>query len=225
MIGIIGAMDVEVSNIIDKIQNVNIKKIGIYTYYQGLLEGKEVVLLKSGIGKVSSAVGTSLMIENYHPEVIINTGIAGGVAPLHTKDLCLASCLTYGDVDATVFDYALGQVPQMPQYYLADTEYLNKIKNVLNDMGYAYKEVLAVTSDSFITSLDMVNIPNKGNIICEMEGASIAQACHILNTKFVSLRYISDIINSDEHVKNYFEFEKEMANMSSNILIEVIKRI
>lgn len=225
MIGIIGAMDVEVNNIIENIQNMQMKKIGIYTYYQGTIGDKEIVLLKSGIGKVSSAVGASLMIENFQPDVIINTGIAGGVTPLHTKDLCLATKLTYGDVNATVFDYALGQVPQMPQYYLADNEYLNKVKNILRELKYDYNEVLGVTSDSFITDINQILLKEKENIICEMEGASIAQACHILNTKFVSIRYISDIINSFEHVKNYFEFETEMAHRSSEILIEVIKRI
>ena len=224
MIGIIGAMDVEVSNIINNIENVHITEVGIFKYYTGQIHGKDVVVLRSGIGKVSSAVGATLMINLFKPDFIINSGIAGGVSPLHTKDVCLPLNFTYGDVDATIFGYKKGQVPQMPAYFEADSDLVDKIDNILSENSIKSHHVNAVTSDSFITSLDTINLDDKENIICEMEGTSIAQACHILKTKFVSIRFISDIINSDEHVDNYFKFEEEMANLSSNLLLDILKK-
>ena len=145
------------------------------------------------------------MINLFKPTLIINSGIAGGVTPLHTKDVILAETLSYGDVDVTVFGYELGQVPNMPYEYKTDPTILKKIKDVLTNNNIDYKIGNVVTTDSFITSLKKVNSKKKNNMICEMEGASIAQTCHILNTKFISVRFVSDIIDSDEQVKNYIE--------------------
>lgn len=222
MIGIIGAMDVEVNDIVSALQNKEIIKKGIYTYFKGTIFSKEVVILKSGIGKVASAVGASLMIELFHPNLIINTGIAGGVAPLKTKDIVLSQYLTYGDVDATIFGYEIGQVPQMPHMYAASKKYLAQVEEILKKNNYSYQLGTTVTSDSFITTLENVKSIKYENMICEMEGASIAQACYILNTPFISVRYISDIIDSDSQVDNYMEFEGQMANRSCKIILDLI---
>lgn len=222
MIGIIGAMDVEVNDITRALHNKEIIKKGIYTYYKGIISNKEVVILKSGIGKVSSAVGASLMIELFNPDLIINTGIAGGVLPLKTKDIVLSTNLTYGDVDATIFGYELGQVPQMPHMYESSKKYLTQVEEMLKKNNYSYELGTTVTSDSFITSLRNVKSKKYDNMICEMEGASIAQACYILNTPFISVRYISDIIDSDCQVDNYMEFEGQMANRSCKIILDLI---
>lgn len=222
MIGIIGAMDVEVNDIVSALENKEIIKKGIYTYYKGNISGKDVVILKSGIGKVSSAVGASLMIELFSPDLIINTGIAGGVTPLKTKDIVLSQYLTYGDVDATIFGYEVGQVPQMPHMYEASKKYLAQVEEILKKNNYSYQLGTTVTSDSFITTLENVKSKKYDNMICEMEGASIAQACHILNVDFISVRYISDIIDSDCQVDNYMEFEGQMANRSCKIILDLI---
>lgn len=225
MIGIIGAMDVEVSDIKEKLQNIKITKKGIYEFIEGTLYNKEVVLLKSGIGKVSSAVGTSLLIELYSPEFIINTGIAGGSEGLYSEDIVLSEKLLYGDVDATVFGYSLGQVPQMPRYYESNTNYLERIKSILESNNYNYKLGTSITCDSFITSPKVLEPFNYINMICEMEGASIAQACHLFNIPFVSIRFISDILGEKSQIDNYNEFETKMAHRSCNIILDIIRNI
>ena len=139
MIGIIGAMSTEVDSLIQKINNPKLQKIGCFSFVAGTIYNKEVVVLKSGIGKVASAVGASLLIQNYNPSFIINTGIAGGVGPLKSEDIVLSLELSYGDVDATVFGYKLGQVPQMPYVYEADKTYTVKIEQILKNNGYNYK--------------------------------------------------------------------------------------
>ena len=133
MIGIIGAMDVEVELLVSKLQNKKEKKIANYNFYSGTIENKEVVVIKSGIGKVASSVGAGLMIEEYHPDFIINTGIAGGINGLHTADILIADSLRYSDVDAVNFGYKLGQVPGMPLDYLTDVKIKEKIQQILKD--------------------------------------------------------------------------------------------
>ena len=223
MIGIIGAMSTEVDSLIQKINNPKFQKIGCFSFVAGTIYNKEVVVLKSGIGKVASAVGASLLIQNYNPSFIINTGIAGGVGPLKSEDIVLSLELSYGDVDATVFGYKLGQVPKMPYVYEADKTYTVKIEQILKNNGYNYKIGHAVTSDSFITSLDMVHSEHFSNMICEMEGASIAQACYMLNVPFVSLRYISDILGEASQIETYNEFENKMAYRSCDIILDIIR--
>ena len=103
MIGIIGAMSTEVDSLIAKIENPKIECISCFSFVRGAIYNKDVVVLKSGIGKVASAVGAALLIQNYKPSFIINTGIAGGVSPLKSEDIVISKNLSYGDVDATVF--------------------------------------------------------------------------------------------------------------------------
>ncbi|MBC8931357.1 5'-methylthioadenosine/S-adenosylhomocysteine nucleosidase, partial [Escherichia coli] len=90
-------------------------------FYVGEIAGKEVVLLESGIGKVNAALGTTLMADRFKPEVIINTGSAGGMAEgLAVGDVIISDRLAYGDVDVTEFGYTYGQVPRMPAFYQGD---------------------------------------------------------------------------------------------------------
>ncbi len=225
MIGVVAAMDTEINDLISIIVEKEEKQIGKYTFYNGKIDGVKVVILKCGIGKVSAAVGVSLMIELYKPKYIINTGIAGGVSGVSSKDIILTKTLTYGDVDCTIFGYDFGQVPQMPCKYQVDEVLLNKVTNALNEKKLAYKLGHAITFDSFITSLKGKAIKKEDITICEMEGAAIAQTCHILNTPFLGIRYISDIVDSESQISDYQTFETEMAHLSSAIIKNIIALI
>lgn len=225
MIGIIAAMEAEINDLITKTQVSKEIKVGNYTFYQGLLDDVEVVILKCGIGKVASSIGACLMIDHFKPSVIINTGIAGGICGVKSKDIVLTKSLSYGDVDCTVFGYTLGQVPQMPAKYEADKVYLTKIEEALQSKGYAYQLGHAFTFDSFITTLKNKNINKEAISICEMEGASLAQTCYLLNTPFVGIRYISDIVDEKGQVDDYQAFELTMAHLSSKIINDIIKFI
>lgn len=226
MLGIVGAMDVEINDLISSVQDKKEERIGNYTFYIGKIKNKEVVILKSGIGKVASSLGVGLMIEKFHPEAIVNTGIAGGVAPLASKDIVLTKTLCYGDVDATVFGYKLGQVPQMPECFKADEVLLDRVMNALEQKNISFKLGNAMTFDSFVSSIKDKKIPElKENTICEMEGAAIAQACYILNTPFLGIRYVSDVVDSESQIKDYLSFETEMAHLSSKIIKDIISLI
>lgn len=120
-IAVIGAMEEEVIILRNQLENKKTEIIANSEFSSGTYGGKDVVLLKSGIGKVNAAMSTTILIERYHPDLIINTGSAGGLNPeLNVGDLVISDDVCHHDVDATVFGYAYGQVPQMPAAYQAD---------------------------------------------------------------------------------------------------------
>lgn len=128
-IGIIGAMEEEVELLKNSMSSVEEIVIGGAKFYIGEIASKEVVLLESGIGKVNAALGTTLMADRFKPEVIINTGSAGGMAEgLAVGDVIISDRLAYGDVDVTEFGYTYGQVPRMPAFYQGDAVLLKKRK-------------------------------------------------------------------------------------------------
>lgn len=101
--------------------NAKTDVIGGFEFTEGLLAGKEAVLLKSGIGKVNAAMSAAILLEKYKPDAVINTGSAGGYNPnLNIGDLVISNEVRHHDVDATAFGYEYGQVPRMPAAFKAD---------------------------------------------------------------------------------------------------------
>ena len=119
-IGIIGAMDEEVTILKSAMNNVTTTKVAGCEFYQGELNGKQVVLTKSGIGKVAAAVATTLLLEKFSPDSIINTGSAGGFdANLNVGDIVISTEVRFHDVDLTAFGYEIGQMAQLPAAFEA----------------------------------------------------------------------------------------------------------
>ncbi|EKG44478.1 MTA/SAH nucleosidase, partial [Vibrio cholerae HC-39A1] len=120
-IGIIGAMQQEVAILKDLIEDVQEVNQAGCTFYSGQIQGVDVVLLQSGIGKVSAALGTALLISQYAPDVVINTGSAGGFdASLNVGDVVISSEVRHHDADVTAFGYEIGQMAGQPAAFKAD---------------------------------------------------------------------------------------------------------
>ena len=120
-IGIIGAMDEEVELLKDSLDEREEHHIAGYNLYTGKMHGVDVVLLKSGIGKVNAAIGTTLLLQEFQPTCVINTGSAGGFAEeLEVGDVVISSEVRHHDVDVTIFGYEPGQVPGMPAGFIPD---------------------------------------------------------------------------------------------------------
>lgn len=104
-------------------------------FIQGKLEGKEVVLLKSGIGKVNAAMATTILHERYQPTAVINTGSAGGLdTSLSIGDIVISDRVVHHDVDVTAFDYQYGQIPSMPLYFESDQNLINIVEKQFNQL-------------------------------------------------------------------------------------------
>ena len=219
-IGIIGAMELEIDSLRTSIQSCKETKIGRFVFYEGTLNGIEVVLLLSGIGKVSASVATTLLIERYNPSLIINTGTAGGLGDTSVHDIILANEVRHHDVDVTAFGYEIGQQAQMPPAFIANTQWTEKLKQVAERYSQTLHYGQVVSGDSFISSptrlQEIANTFPKAKAV-EMEAAAIAQTCYLLNIPFVMLRAISDKAGEGNAV-SYETFVVEAGKLSATII-------
>ena len=225
-IGIIGAMDEEIAFLLNHISDQKEITIANSLFIQGRLAGSDVVLLKSGIGKVNAAMGTTIMHERFSPTYVINTGSAGGFATdLVVGDIVISSHVVHHDVDATAFDYAYGQVPQMPAMYEADADLIDRSATVLKKMNINSRTGVIATGDSFMQDpLRVQDIREKfpSMIAVEMEAAAVAQVCFQYDTPFVIIRALSDIAGKESSI-SFDEFLPMAAKNASDLIIEMIK--
>ena len=225
IIGIIAAMEPEIQFTISALEDKKEHLISNITFYEGTIGNHKVVVSLSGIGKVNSAINTTLLINNFKPDVIINSGIAGGSKELSTFDFVIADKLTYSDFDCQVFNYEFGQVPQMPLYYFSDSNIKEKLEAYLTSKNISFKNSIVLTADSFRLSASEIKNNVSTSFATEMEGTSIAQTCFKLNTPFLSFRIISDILDSENHIEEYNEFEKKSAQLSSEVIVNFIQTL
>ncbi|MFC0522521.1 5'-methylthioadenosine/S-adenosylhomocysteine nucleosidase [Pontibacillus salicampi] len=227
-IGIIGAMDEEVEILKHNMDLEKEEQIANCSFYIGTLEGKDVVLLKSGIGKVNAAMATTILQERYRPSHIINTGSAGGFAhDLQVGDLVISSEVRHHDVDVTAFQYEYGQVPNMPAAYIPDETLVSLAEEATAEVPAIHcKRGLIATGDSFMQDpvrVEFVREKFPTLQAAEMEAAAIAQVCVQYNTPFVIIRSLSDIAGKESNVSFDQYLEKAAKNAASLIQRMVTK--
>ena len=226
--GIIGAMDEEVDKLQQEMEVHVEKEIAGLHFYQGLLENKSVVLVKSGIGKVNAAICTQILISEFKVEKVINTGVAGALGEdLNILDIVVSTELQQYDVDAREFGYSLGEIPRMAtsiftaEPYLVNKAYAKGIKRFGENV---VKKGKIVSGDTFVSSITMKQRLEKDfEAICtEMEGASIAHACYMNQVPFVVIRAISDKADGSAN-NNYKTFVEEAAFRSKELVKDILK--
>jgi adenosylhomocysteine nucleosidase len=230
MFGIIGAMEEEISALRDAIASREVQKIGPITFFTGTLQGKAVVLGKSGVGKINGTLTTALMIENFSPEFIINTGSAGGVGPdQKVGDLVLSTTVFQHDIDVTAFGYLPGQLPGLPQGFPSDTQIIElcekafiKAEAAGTFQGHKLHKGPIATGDQFMHDPQRITWVQKTfePLAVEMEAGGVAQTCHSFGVPFVILRALSDIAGSDSPV----DFKAFLAYASENFT-KLVSRI
>ncbi len=203
-IAIIGAMDEEIDVFRSLLTHEKETTIAHVTCIEGKMNNVDVLILKSGIGKVNAAIATTLVMERYHPRTVINTGSAGGFdQDLHVGDIAISSELVQHDVDVTAFDYVPGQVPGLPATIPATKNLIAIAEEAMKDIQLTYKTGLIGSSDVFMEDPDKVDhvrtlFPTM--LAAEMEGAAIAQVCHQYDVPFVVIRSLSDIAGKESHI-------------------------
>lgn len=228
-IGIIGAMEEEVKGLRSKMQNIEtMSKCGT-TFYHGTLDGVDVVLLLCGIGKVAAAVGTTLLIDQYNPDLIINTGSAGGLSTdLNVGDVVISTDVRYHDADVTLFGYEYGQMPKMPAGFTPDAELIEAAKRAASKISDIHiTDGLIITGDSFIHDpvvVEQIKLKLPPMKATEMEAAAIAQVCYMSDTKFLIIRSISDV-PGQESKQSFEEFLIVAAKNSGRLVEEIIKEL
>ncbi len=227
-IGIIGAMEEEVTLLRDKIENRQTISLGGCEIYTGQLNGTEVALLKSGIGKVAAALGATLLLEHCKPDVIINTGSAGGLAPtLKVGDIVVSDEARYHDADVTAFGYEYGQLPGCPAGFKADDKPIAAAEACIAELNLNAVRGLIVSGDAFINgSVGLAKIRHNfpQAIAVEMEATAIAHVCHNFNVPFVVVRAISDVADQQSHL-SFDEFLAVAAKQSSLMVESLVQKL
>ncbi|AVI63414.1 5'-methylthioadenosine/S-adenosylhomocysteine nucleosidase [Halomonas sp. GFAJ-1] len=226
-IGIIGAMAQEVNLLASQLENAARYEHAGFVFYTGTRYGLEVVVLQSGIGKVNAAVGTAILLERHQPDAVINTGSAGGFATdLNIGDVIISDEVRHHDVDAVVFGYELGQVPGMPAAYQADKQLRDLARGAIAALGEVnVREGLIATGDAFMADPERVattraQFPTM--LAVEMEGAAIAQTCHLYGCPFVVIRALSDIPGSGDNHLSFEQFLDIAADHSSRMVDQML---
>ncbi len=227
-VGIIGAMEEEVTLLRDKIENRQTLKLGGSEIYTGTLNGVEVALLKSGIGKVAAAMGAALMLECCKPDVVINTGSAGGLAPsLKVGDIVVSDEVRYHDADVTAFGYEYGQMAGCPAAFTADKGLINAAERCIDALSLHAVRGLVVSGDAFINgaeNLSKIRSRFPQAIAVEMEATAIGHVCHNFATPFVVVRAISDVADQESHL-SFEEFLTVAARQSSLMVESLVQKL
>ena len=230
MVGIIGAMEVEVSKLKEMLQDTEIKNKAGMTFVSGSLNGKPVVVVRSGIGKVNASICTQILADEYKVNYIINTGVAGSLHnEINIGDIVLSKDALQHDMDATGFGYAVGVIPQMGKSIFEADERLIQIaekciKEDITDINAFVGRV--VSGDQFISDKGKKKwiVDNFQGYCTEMEGAAIAQAAYLNNIPFLIIRAISDKAD-DSATEDYPTFEAKAAQHCVKLLCEMVKEI
>lgn len=221
-VGIIGAMEEEVTRLRDKIENRHTLSLAGCEIYTGTLNGVAVALLKSGIGKVSAAMGATLLLEHCKPDVIINTGSAGGLSPdLKVGDIVVSDEVRYHDANVTAFGYEIGQMAGCPASFVADSALIDAAESCITELGLHAVRGLIVSGDAFINGAEMLakirhNFPKA--IAVEMEATAIGHVCHNFGIPFVVVRAISDVADQQSHLS--FDEFLTLAAQQSTLMVE-----
>lgn len=196
MIGIIGAMTVEIEGIRAKMTEKTEKSISGVTYVSGKLGKNEVVTAVCGIGKVFAAICTQTMILEFKPDVIINTGVAGSLSPmLNVCDIAVADKVVQHDMDTSPLGDPKGLISGINViYFEADGKVSGLLAEIARENGINTVLGTIASGDQFIASKEVKAgiLSEFGAIACEMEGAAIGHVCYVNKVPFTVLRAISD---------------------------------
>ena len=216
-IGIIGAMEVEVASLKERMQDVEITRKASMEFYAGVLEGKKVVVVRSGIGKVNAAICTQILIDDFHAEVVINTGIAGSLnADINIGDIVVSTDLIHHDMSASSFSFHSDDALRK----LA----VQACKEVNPDIEVFEGRI--ASGDQFVADQGVKDFVVKefGAYAVEMEGAAIAQAAYLNNVPFLVIRAISDKADGSAEM-DYPTFEAMAAEHSFKLTLRILKDI
>ncbi len=236
MIGVIAAMEKELSFLRDSMGEFKTQKIGGFEFFTGKIENADTVLLCCDVGKVNAAVGCALLIQQFKPSCVINTGSAGGIKPdLKVGDAIISTGLIYHDVDVTAFNYAPGQIPRQPRIFPVNENLVKLAETAVDELkkesalpaDFNHCRGLIGSGDTFMHEPEKIERVRKvfpDIAAIEMEGAAIAHCCHLLSVPVLVIRALSDVAGKESPV-SFNEFLPIASRHSADIVIRIIKNL
>ncbi len=228
-IGIIGAMDVEVELLKENIDITEVKTVAGQEYVLGTIGKQEVVIVKCGVGKVRAALAVQVLKDVFDVTHVINTGVAGSLNnDINIGDIVVSKDAVFHDVDASIFGYALGEVPQMGRrFFESDPSLMEQAYQAIKESTEVQAFIGRVASgDQFISTKDKKEWirENFAADCTEMEGCAIAEAAYVNQIPYVIIRAISD--KADESVQvSYDEFEGLAAKHCAKVVLHMISKM
>lgn len=230
MVGIIGAMDEEVSKLKAMLGDVNVTTKAGMDFYEGSMHGKKVVIVRSGIGKVNAAICAQILADVFKADAIINTGIAGSLNDeINIGDIVLSKDAVQHDMDTTAFGYEVGVIPRMETSVFKADEGLIKLaeeccREKLKEINTFVGRV--VSGDQFISDGAKKKwLTDTFSGFCtEMEGAAIAQSAYLNNIPFLVIRAISDKADDSAADMDYPTFEAMAIENSVKLMSAMIEK-
>lgn len=229
-IGIIGAMDLEVDSLKAEMTVSRVEKKAGMAFYEGTLNDVPVVIVRCGIGKVNAALCVQVLADVFEVTHVINTGVAGSLnAKLDIGDILISTDALHHDMDATIFGYQPGEVPQMGfREFSADRRMADLAKAACEKVNPDIHAIQGrvVSGDQFISNKEVKQrlIDLYAGDCTEMEGAAIAHGAYLNGIPFVIIRAISDKADDTSEVE-YPVFEAAAAKHSAALVKEMVRSI
>lgn len=227
MIGIIGAMEIEVKALKAMLENRENKVISGIEFAKGRIHKKEVVIAACGIGKVFAAIAAEAMILEYNPELIINTGVAGSTDErLGLLDIAIAENVVQHDMDTTPLGDPPGLLSGINIVNIpSDKKVADLFQTIIDELGINYIRGTIASGDEFVDTIKRKKeIAEKfGAVACEMEGASIGHVCYVNGVDFAVLRAISDSLNDGSGME-YSKFVEIAAKNSIRVMDRFLEK-
>lgn len=227
-IGIIGAMDDEVAGLISMLEGKREREICGLKFYTGSIYGKDVVISRCGVGKVFAAMCASLMIAEFSPRLIINSGVGGALsAELECTDTVVADKLVQYDMDTSPLGDPKGLISGINVvYFEADGRAVELLVREASRLGIKAHVGSIATGDRFVATSEareeiLKSFPD--SVCCEMEGGAIAHASFVGKTPFAVVRAISDGANSDSAL-DFPAFLKIAAKNSTSLTLALVEK-
>lgn len=229
-IGIIGAMELEVAELKSKMEVKNVVEKAGMKFHEGILNGKEVVIVQCGIGKVNAGICVQILADLFGADAVINTGVAGSLrAEINIGDIVVSTDACEHDMDVSGLGYEPGIIPQMEtSFFKADRTLVEQAKTVCAQVNpeIGVYEGRVVSGDQFISDSDTKDklIKLFDGSCAEMEGAAIAHAAFLNKIPYVVLRAISDKADGSAHM-DYPEFERAAAAHCAKLVENLMARL
>lgn len=220
-------MQIEVDNLLKKIKDKVEVTISGIRYTKGNINNKKVVVAKCGIGKVFAALCTQTMILNFHPEIILNTGVSAGIKNIGIGEVVVADNVVQHDMDTSPIGDPKGMISGINLVNIpCSKNIVKKLNKVLDELGIKHKIGTIATGDQFIADSNEIKRINKkfGAVAFDMESGAIGQVCYVNKIKYGIIRSISDN-GSNCAGQDFAKFSKNAAKVSVLVVEKFIESI
>lgn len=225
MIGIIGAMEVEVDALRKYMQDCTEQKIMGNKFYIGKVANHDVVLTLSGVGKVNASMSTTLLLNNFDIDLVINIGTAGGLLEEQkVLDIVIADKVIQHDFDTSYIDgeEGIGIISD------CDKCYSGKANDILAALGCNTYFGNIASGDVFVgekARIDQIKNNFDNIVACEMESGAIGYVCEKAGVKCIILRSLSDVTYNPDSNIEFDEYVAKASATSAKFVNEFIKGI